>query len=207
MPELSDKGLHLSPIKRHFVALQHLRDAAMSELTAVDSDGIQHFIWLQEYGDTCGPACVYMVERILRQACVVGGEERVTFLTSLLPNGYKEGNGTASYLALKQVLSRIGIPSGSSHLTNMQQFVQEGFFPFITRVKWTNGGGHFVVGMRTTSDGSLVCLDPWYGLVQPTISNLPAYTVQADYRAQQSMLIPIGGQLSGHTIYPNASPS
>ena len=175
----------------------------MSELTAIDKDGTPQFIWMQERGDTCGPACVYMIERILHQASFAGGEERIVFLTSLLPNGYSEGRGTQAYTALRQVLGSIGIAAAASHLTNMRQFVSEGFFPFIARVGWTNGGGHFVVAVKTTSTGHLVCLDPWYGLVEPPIANLPAYSVQADYRRQQSLLNMIGGTLSGHVIFPN----
>ena len=178
---------------------------AMSELIAIDDDGEQQFVWMQEHGDTCGPACVYMIERILRQSSFVGGEERITFLTSLLPDGYHEGRGTQAYTALRQVLDQIGIPSGALHVSNLRQFVSDGFFPFITRVGWTNGGGHFVVGAKTTTSGCLVCLDPWYGLVQPTLTNFPAYSVQEDYRRQKSLLNVVGGTLSGHVIFPNAS--
>ena len=177
---------------------------AMSELIAIDDDGAQQFIWMQEHGDTCGPACVYMIERILG-ASFVGGEERITFITSLLPDGYHEGRGTQAYTALRQVLEQIGIPSGAMHVANLRQFVNDGFFSFITRVGWTNGGGHFVVGAKTTTSGSLVCLDPWYGLVQPPLNNFPAYSVQEDYRRQKSLLNVVGGTLSGHVIFPNAS--
>ena len=175
----------------------------MPYITAFDNDGLQQDIWMQERDDTCGPACVYMIECLLRQSCIVGGERRVAFLTSLLPKGYREGSGTQSYSALRQVLERIGIGAAAAHLTNMRQFVSEGFFPFIARVGWTNGGGHFVVATKTTSSGDLVCLDPWYGLVQPSLINLPAYSVQANYRAQQSLLNVIGGTLSGHVVFPN----
>ncbi len=179
----------------------------MPELNATDDDGVEHFIWLQDRSDTCGPACVYMIERSVRLACVVGGEQRITFLTSLLPNGYREGSGTQAYTALKQVLEQIGIPSAAMRVASMAQFAQEGYFPFITRVGWNNGGGHFVVAVRTTANGKLVCLDPWYGLMQARLTTLPAYNVQSDYRSQVSMLNAVGGTLSGHVIFPNASPA
>jgi hypothetical protein len=163
----------------------------MAELLATDSDGEQHFIWTQEHNDTCGPACVYMIERMLRLQCVAGGEERVTIIASLFPKGYHDGKGTESYTALQQVLVRLGIPSAARHVTNVGQFVSEGFFPFIARVGWKSGGGHFVVGAKTTNSGRLVCMDPWYGLVEPVISTLPLY--------------PHSGSLSGHVIFPNAS--
>jgi hypothetical protein len=146
-----------------------------------------------------------MIERERRQASIVGGENRITFLTSLLPKGYVEGKGTQAYTALKQVLDRIGIPSGAMRVNNMSAFVANGFFPFIARVGWTNGGGHFVVAVKVSQGGNLVCLDPWYGLVEPPLASMPSYTVQEDYRRQISMLNVIGGTLSGHVVYPNAS--
>ncbi|MGQ0484934.1 MAG: cysteine peptidase family C39 domain-containing protein [Hyphomicrobiales bacterium] len=177
----------------------------MSELIVSDGDGEEQFIWMQERGDTCGPACVYMIERMKRLACVVGGEQRITFLTSLLPKGYSEGRGTQSYTALKTVLDRIGIGSAVMRVSNMRDFIAGGFFPFIARVGWNNGGGHFVVAVKTARASSLVCLDPWYGLVQAPLAALPAYSVQEDYRRQMSLLNVAGGTLSGHVVFPNRS--
>jgi hypothetical protein len=57
----------------------------------------------------------------------------------------------------------------------------------------TANGGHFIVGAKTTVDGRLVCLDPWYGLVQPPLSTLPAYAVSEDYRCQASRLNSVNG--------------
>jgi hypothetical protein len=175
----------------------------MSELSAVDEDGVAQICWLQERGDTCGPACVFMIERIVRQATPTGGEERVTYLTSLLPKGYQEGSGTQSYTALKQVLDQTGIGSAAVHVANFAAFIKEGYFPFIARIAWTSGGGHFVVCVKTTKSGKLVCLDPWYGFAQPSLSSLPAYGVQSDARAQKSLLYVIGATFSGHVIFPN----
>jgi len=177
----------------------------MSELTVSDTDGQEHFIWLQEADDTCGPACIYMIERMRRLACVVGGEQRITFLTSLLPNGYSEGRGTQSYSALKKVLDRIGIGSAAMVVSNMATFVGQAFFPFIARVGWSGGGGHFVVAVKTSGSGNLVCLDPWYGLVERPLNALPSYSVQENYRTRMSMSNAAGGILSGHVIFPNRS--
>jgi hypothetical protein len=176
----------------------------MSELSVIDDDGEEHSMWLQEEGDTCGPACVYMIERDRRQQSIIGGEQRVTFLTSLLPNGYVEGKGTQAYTALKDVLGRIGIKAAAMKVASMTNFVGDGFFPFIARVGWTNGGGHFVVARKVTASGLLVCLDPWYGLVQPAVGSLPTYNVQRDYRGQRSLAQVAGGTLSGHVVFPNA---
>ncbi len=176
----------------------------MSELIATDNDGVRQFVWMQERGDTCGPACVYMLERMRRNQSVAGGEQRVTFLTSLLPKGYREGVGTESYTALKRVLDQLGMPAMATKVSNIPAFIKEGWFPFITRVAWSTGGAHFVVAAKVTKSGHLVCLDPWYGLVQPVLAGLPHYSVQQDYRKQMSYLAPITGTLSGHMVFQNA---
>jgi hypothetical protein len=170
------------------------------ELVAMDTDGVQRFIWMQRRNDTCGPACVYMIERILRQQSIVGGESRVRRITELLPNGYTEGNGTASYRALAQVLERLGIPAHASFTNDVANFAANAAYPYIARVGWSNGGGHFVVCVAETSSSTIVCQDPWYGLVEPPRSNLPAYRVTRDYRAQLSPSEPINGTLSGHMV-------
>lgn len=174
--------------------------AIYPELVASDSDGHQQFIWMQQRGDTCGPACVYMVERILRQQSIVGGEVRVRQLTELLPDGYQEGHGTQSYRALADVLVAIGIPASASHTTNVAAFVATAGFPFIARVGWLSGGGHFVVCAGLNGSNGIVCLDPWYGLVEPARSSLPAYRVTRDYRAERSLGSPVVGTLSGHMV-------
>lgn len=165
----------------------------MSESSGIDSDGLQHLIWLQDKPDTCGPACIYMIERDRRQASIVGAEERITDYTSLLPDGYMETEGTQSYKALKTVMDRIGLASAAMVVPSMADFVRSGFFPFIARVGWANGGGHFVVGWRITSGNTLVCLDPFYGLTEQAMGTMPAYSA-----AQ-------GARLSGHVVFPNAS--
>jgi len=174
--------------------------AIFPELVATDGDGNQQFIWMQQRGDTCGPACVYMVERILRQQSIVGGEVRVRQLTELLPNGYQEGQGTQSYRALAQVLVAIGVPASASRTTNVAAFVATAGFPFIARVGWLSGEGHFVVCAGFNGSNGIICLDPWYGLVEPSRASLPAYRVTRDYRAERSLASPILGTLSGHMV-------
>ncbi|WP_165498233.1 cysteine peptidase family C39 domain-containing protein [Siculibacillus lacustris] len=172
----------------------------MSEYSANDDDGVNQLIWLQERGDTCGPACVYMIERNRAQASLVGGEVRVRQITEMLPNGYSEGNGTADYSALAAVLNTVGIRAEARFVGNISAFVAAAPFPFIARVGWSGGGGHFVVCTKTTGYGNMVALDPWYGLIQPPVSGLPSYPVRSDARQGISRRIPIMGSLSGHMI-------
>lgn len=172
----------------------------MSELTDIDGDGNQQFIWLQERDDTCGPACVYMVERILLQACPAHGETRIRQITELLPDGYREGKGTASFSALALALQRIGIAASASVITSFKSFAATASFPFITRIGWPSGAGHFVVCVARSGKGALICLDPWYGLSEPALDSLPAYRVTRNTRAAVCLANPIGGVFSGHTI-------
>lgn len=174
----------------------------MSELIDVDSDGNQQYIWLQDRADTCGPACVYMIERIKMQACPAGGETRIRQITELLPEGYSEGHGTASFTALALALRRIGIPAQASHVLNFSQVAAVADGPFIARVRWPNGAGHFVVCAGRTANGTLVSLDPWYGLSEPKLNSLPVYSVSSDTRSQVCLANPIGGVFSGHIISP-----
>ena len=172
----------------------------MSELVAIDQDGEQQFIWLQEKKDTCGPACVYMIERIVKQMCPAEGETRIAQIASLLPDGYREGNGTASYTALAKVLNMIGMAATAAHHARFSKWLEDAKFPFITRIGWPDDKGHFVVCAGLSTEGTLICMDPWYGLSEPDVAHLPSYRVTRNDRAAMSRKNPIGGVFSGHTI-------
>lgn len=173
----------------------------MSELVQNDSDGNQQFIWTQERSQSCGPACVYMLERIKTQTCPVGGEQRIRQITALLPNGYTDAGGTASYTALASALNQINIPSKSFFRSNFGDFLINAKFPFITRIAWPNNGGHFVVCVDVTNTGNLICLDPWYGLIEPPMGTLPAYVTSGS--RSSSPVNTAGGIFSGHIVAPN----
>jgi hypothetical protein len=175
----------------------------MSELTVSDEDGEQHFIWIQEKPNSCGPACVYMIERMRRSACIVGAEERIRIITSLLPKGYTDSGGTASYSALALALSEISIPAISSFQSNIPTYMGSAIFPIIARIGWPSGGGHFCVVAKFTKTNKLVCLDPIYGCVQILRTNLPAYATSYDYK--NNVAAAAGGTLSGHVVEPNTS--
>lgn len=177
----------------------------MSELVSKDTDGTEHFHWIQEREQSCGPACVFMIERIKRLACTVGGEARIRDIASRFPKGYDENNGT-HFEALKKALDQIGLSATAGRVNNMKTFAEAGNFPFIARVGWTQGGGHFVVAARTTSGGNMVCLDPWFGLVETPLSLLPNYSVHTDYKRGKCMVNPQGGSMNGPVVYLYKSP-
>lgn len=165
-----------------------------------DSDGTSHIVWLQERSQSCGPACVYMIETMRAQMCLVGGEERVRQLMALLPNGYTEANGTAAYTALAAALQKANIQATASYTTGVAAHFAAARFPFIARVAWPSGGGHFIVCARRTRGGQIVCLDPWYGLNETAESGLPAYAAGNDVRRGVCLRTPVGGSFSGHFI-------
>lgn len=165
-----------------------------------DSDGGSQILWLQERTQSCGPACVFMIECMRAQASLAGGEERVRAIMSLLPQGYTENNGTAAYTALASALGQAGITAKASFTGNVASFFASARYPFIARIGWPNGGGHFIVCAKKTRGGAIVCLDPWYGLNETPASALPAYSAGHDSRQLICLLIPVGGTFSGHFI-------
>lgn len=173
----------------------------MAELIQNDSDGNHQYIWTQERSQSCGPACVYMIERLKTLSCPAGGEERIRQITALLPNGYTDAGGTASYTALSRVLNLIHIPAKSSYQSNFSDYLLAANFPFIARIGWPNNTGHFVVCVNLSSVGNLICLDPWYGLVEPTISNLPTYSTRNRGITTNPVNL-AGGTFSGHVVAP-----
>lgn len=170
----------------------------MAEFVANDSSGAEQFVWLQERSQSCGPASVYMIERLRRQQSIVGGEARIRLITSLLPGGYDENNGTnASALAL--VLNRLGYPASCEYTVQVASYLNKNPYPFIAHIAWAGGGGHFIVAAKTTAS-TVVCLDPWYGLVEPGRGQLPAYNVNSNARSGMSRAGEAGGAFSGWFI-------
>jgi hypothetical protein len=176
----------------------------MGESTGRDSDGQEHFVWIQERSQSCGPACVYMIERNQRRANTVGGEERIRFITSLLPQGYTETGGTAGYTALALALNRIGFTAQATFTNDVSTYLGAADFPVIARIGWPSGGGHFVVCARLTRRDEVVCLDPWFGMTQQAYGGLPAYSATASERDRMS--VSVGGTFSGHMVELLATP-
>jgi Peptidase C39 family len=175
------------------------------DIRQVDDDGNEHFVWVQEREDTCAPACILMMERIVFRRCVQGGEDRVREIARLFPKGYSEGTGVAAYSAIESALKLVGIPVIARRVTSFADLAKAANFPFIARIGWTNGGGHFVVCAAITASGRLVCLDPYHGLAQPPVNMLPSYSVAQNARVRQSLATPIHGAFSGHIVEMNAS--
>ena len=169
----------------------------MSHIVNLDSDGVQHVIWLQDKSDTCGPACIYMIECNRRLQSVIGGEERVKKITAMMPNGYVEGAGTQAIAALAQTLDTIGISAHAKFENNMANYLDSARFPVIVNISWAGGGGHYAVAVKTTRSNDVVFLDPYYALVEKP------HSIGGSYRISSGVLasgIAAQGRLSGHIV-------
>jgi Peptidase C39 family len=152
----------------------------MSELTAVDYDGKVHYLWLQEEAFTCGPSCVYMMECLVGQSCSVNGEARVKEILAFYRD-WDDHSGT-HVNSIAGALTRLGYPAAYWKSNDVATLVRNTNRPFVAHVEWPNGKGHFVVISERLSAERVAVLDPAYGLEQPSIADLPAYTITRNYR-------------------------
>lgn len=60
-----------------------------------EEDGAAYVGWSQEQAQSCGPACLYMLQSIIRKSCLVGGEARIRQL--LRPKGCTVQAGTSTF--------------------------------------------------------------------------------------------------------------
>ena len=169
----------------------------MTHIVNTDSDGQQHVIWLQQKEDTCGPACIYMVECNRRMQSVIGGEVRIKEITKRMPDGYTEGSGTGAISALAKTLNSIGISATSTHVPDTSAHLDNVKLPVIVHIRWPNGKGHYAVAVRRTSSNDRIFLDPYYALVQSPRSAGNSYKVFSGVLASG---FSAGGVLSGHIV-------
>ena len=155
-----------------------------------DSKGGSHYIMFQEYKMSCGPASVAMVESQYKLQCMVDPEKRARELSQKYDGKWTASGGTAAD-NLTHVLNAEGVRTyactqvNSNKLWDYFSYYVKDRTPMICHIAWTKGG-HFVVCRKVYSDGTIVFLDPWYGLVEVKYSNLPNYNPSG-----------AGGQISG----------
>ncbi len=176
------------------------------EYVGRDEDGRTHIGWAQEQDQSCGPACVYMVESIRGQACLVDGETRIRdllgryfsggvfdFVDRLINDFHARG---IDMKKLKEALDAEGFPCTMAAQT--PDLSAGASYPVIAHIAWPNQGGHFIIIAGVTSGGKLVCLDPWYGFQQISKSVMPAYPAACSPRARCA--VGAGGTFSGWYI-------
>jgi len=161
-----------------------------------DSRGRLHYVLMQEYATSCGPACVAMVQSSYRMQCMVDGEGEARRLSQSYPGRWTLASGTTAMMNLSYVLNAEGVRAyGATNVTPAGLHRYLAFYasertPAIVRVGWSGGGGHFVVVPYVDPDGRVFFRDPWYGFHECAQSTLPAYSPQSG----------VNGQLSGHIV-------
>ena len=146
-----------------------------------DSKGKSHYVIFQELNMSCGPASVAMVESQYKLSCMVNPEKRAREISQQY-----EGSWTAEGGTMADNLSRILNAEGvkAYDVTYAPPGEIEGYIDayltdrtlMIFHIAWTSGG-HFAVLRKKYSDGTMVFLDPWYGVVEMKASKIPVYKV------------------------------
>ncbi len=152
----------------------------MPALFAKDSKGNPQYILTQEFNTSCGPASVAMAEDNYKQACMVDPEGLARQLSQKYPGNWTIAGGS-DVTNLSDVLNAEGVKADKAVYVGpalvysfLAVFARE-TTPVIIHISWTPSGGHFVVCKQIDPDGTVVFLDPWYGLVEVAGGTLPAY--------------------------------
>ena len=147
--------------------------------TVIDSKGNSHYMLFQELKMSCGPASVAMCESLYKLQCMVDPEGKARKLSQNYPGKWTATGGTMAS-NLSYILNAEGVRCYAATdipdakvWSYLSYYVKERT-PTIAHIKWSKGG-HFVVVRKVYSDGTIVCLDPWYGLVEVQKKTLPAY--------------------------------
>jgi hypothetical protein len=176
------------------------------DYVARDEDGTSHIGWSQDEANSCGPACVYMIESNRRQCSLVGGEKRIRQLIAR----YFSRDFVDKFDRMINDFNARGIDMGAlrdalraeGYACTMKQVLPAPLsgarFPMICHIAWPNQGGHFIVVAGVTKGGKAICLDPWYGLQQIPGVSFPAYPAQCSPTGQCN--VGAGGTFSGWCI-------
>jgi len=144
-----------------------------------DSKGNSHYIIFQELSMSCGPASVAMTESQYKLQCMVNPEGRARDLSQKYPKKWEADVG-AYPSNLSYVLNAEGVKAYAATCVAANRlwdyfnaYVGERT-PMICQIAWTKGA-HFAVCRKVYSDGTIVFLDPWYGVVEVKYADLPNY--------------------------------
>ncbi|MGD9629375.1 MAG: cysteine peptidase family C39 domain-containing protein [Pyrinomonadaceae bacterium] len=146
-----------------------------------DSRGRSHYLLHQEMDNSCGPACVAMVEETYKQACMIDPEGRARQISQRYPGRFQAESGTTAG-NLAYVLNAIGVPCYASECVPQNRLFDYFWHyvssrtPIIAKIKWSGSGRHFTVLKEVdTASHRLLFYDPWYDVVEVNRSDLPNY--------------------------------
>lgn len=151
----------------------------------MDEDGGHHIIPIQVEENSCGPACVRQVIKLVSnedhgedfiRALVEQAEEGGAYGGSLGGGGVVSGSGNHNWGAggggtwlVPAALTAAKIENSTN--TNPSTLLQSSKKrPAIGVVRWTNGGLHYVVVAGRSRKGNLIVLDPYYGVQHVPVS-------------------------------------
>lgn len=144
-----------------------------------DSKGASHYVILQELQMSCGLACVAMAESHYKKMCMIDPEKRARELSQKYEGKWTAEGGTYAG-NLSYVLNAEGVKCYAAtdipddqFFNYLSHYVKDNA-PTIVHIKWSKGG-HFTLCRKIYSDGTIVFLDPWYGVVEVNKKNLMTY--------------------------------
>jgi hypothetical protein len=120
-----------------------------------------------------------MAELFYKRGWLSDPEGRAEALSQRYPGGWHHGHG-AGVKNLARVLQAEGVRTFRVHRVQpaavfayLRAYASE-WTPIILHVHWSNGG-HFIVCKQVYQDGTVICLDPWYRLVETSGDDMPTY--------------------------------
>lgn len=129
---------------------------------------------------TCGPAAIYMIECLVRNKLIEGGEGRISLISSrfggsLFLSNLLGGSGT-TVNNLLEVIRYLGLhvrlqELGGALKTNLLQSRMPALVLFGAYKDEERVGGHWVVASRVSKRGRVVFLDPMDGKVHELQNN------------------------------------
>ena len=183
-----------------------MRRLSNMELVQTDSDGRSWTVWIQQFGASCGPACIYMLDHLrggiphLRTSTPLANSEKPYQTLSASYDGGYDGQYGATADNLARCMREIGLPGRVTN-ANIRDFIKDlGHFPFVAQVRIIDQGSsilHATVVAALTSTKKLVCLDPFLGLVEIPSYGLPAYFAATNVPDPPSQVTFVTGHFTG----------
>jgi hypothetical protein len=165
-------------------------------------------VYMQEWGQDCGPTCVAMcIKRLKGSGSEIDALRKQTNRPMVspaiqraidaLPNAYTSKDVGTHVGDLVKLANKNGLRATSAYVNSMA--VLKAFSSishnkiYIAHISWTAGGGHFVVVAGASESGNPIILDPYFGA---QVANLcPSYTPMMNSDGEQGV-----GRFSGHII-------
>jgi hypothetical protein len=150
-----------------------------------DVDGKWHYIEYQEQGNSCGPACVKIVARMVNHQDL--GEDYCRAQIAASEGHVGASLGTTGVLIESRSFANVGTWSVGEGLGNLRPSICYDKFstlvdpssvlsqtstrrPAIAEVRWLRGGAHWVVVAGSLSASRYLVIDPYFGIQYVRVS-------------------------------------